>query len=80
MKAYKTYSTVSETRQVVLSDVPFNAGERVEIVLLTTDESDRAERVRKLKSLLKATQALRQVQTLTEDDILREVESYRNGR
>ena len=39
-----------------------------------------AERVRKLKNLFKETQSLPQVQVLSEDDILREVEEYRNGK
>ncbi len=80
MKAYKTYSTVSELRQVILSDVPFRVGEKVEIVVLTVEDSDRSERVRKLKNLFKETQSLPQIQTLSEDDILREVEAYRNGK
>lgn len=80
MKAYKTYSTVSETKQVILSNVPFRVGEKVEIVILTTENGERAERVRKLKNLFKETQSLPQVQTLSEDDILREVEAYRNGK
>jgi predicted DNA-binding antitoxin AbrB/MazE fold protein len=80
MKAYKTYSTVSDLKQVILSDVPFRAGEKVEIVVLTTEDSDRSERVRKLKNLFRETQSLPQIQTLSEDDILREVEAYRNGR
>jgi hypothetical protein len=80
MKAYKTYSTVSDTKQVVLSDVPFRIGEKVEIVVLTAEDTDAKERVRKLKNLFKETQSLPQIQTLSEDDILREVEAYRSGK
>ncbi len=80
MKAYKTYSTVSDSRQVVLSDVPFRVGEKVEIVVLTAEDGDRAERIRKLKNLFRETQSLPQIQALSEDDILREVEAYRNGK
>lgn len=80
MKAYKTYSTVSDLKQVILSDVPFRVGEKVEIVVLTAEDGDRSERVRKLKNLFKETQALPQIQAISEDDILREVEAYRNGK
>lgn len=80
MKAYKTYSTVSDLKQVILSDVPFRIGEKVEIVVLTADDSSRAERVRKLKNLFKETQSLPQIQAISEDDILREVKAYRNGK
>lgn len=80
MKAYKTYSTVSDLKQVILSDVPFRIGEKVEIVVLTADDSSRAKRVRRLKNLFKETQSLPQIQAISEDDILREVEAYRNGK
>ncbi len=80
MKAYKTYTTVSDSKQIVLSDVPFRVGDKVEIVVLTTENGGRAERVRKLKELLKETQSLPQIQILSEDDILREVEACRNGK
>lgn len=80
MKAYKTYSTVSDSKQVILSDVPFRAGEKVEIVVLTAEDGDRAKRVRKLKNLFRATQSLPQIQVLSEDDILRELEAYRIGK
>ena len=80
MKAYKTYSTVSDLKQVILSDVPFRVGEKVEIVVLTAENGDRSERVRKLKNLFGKTQALPQVQAISEDDILREIDAYRNGK
>ncbi len=80
MKAYKTYTTVSDSKQLILSNVPFRVGEKVEIVVLTTEGGEGAERVRKLKNLFKETQSLPQVQVLSEDDILREVEEYRNGK
>jgi len=80
MKAYKTYTTVSDSKQIVLSDVPFRVGDKVEIVVLTAENGGRAERVRKLKELLKETQSLPQIQTLSEDDILREVGEGDTGR
>ncbi|MGD9562313.1 MAG: hypothetical protein AB7F88_10095 [Pyrinomonadaceae bacterium] len=80
MKAYKTYTTVSDSKQLVLSNVPFRVGEKVEIVVLTAENGERAERVRRLKNLFQETQSLPQVQVLSEDDILREVEAYRNGK
>ncbi|HYH86629.1 MAG TPA: hypothetical protein VEX60_14345 [Pyrinomonadaceae bacterium] len=78
MKTYKTYSTITDSKQVILSDVPFRVGEKVEIVVRGAEDSDRTERVRTLKNLFRETQSLPQVQTLSEDDILREVEAYRN--
>ncbi len=80
MKAYKTYSTITDAKQVILSDVPFNVGEKVEIVVLAAENGSREERVQKLKSLFGETQSLPQVRALSEEDILREVEAYRNGK
>jgi predicted DNA-binding antitoxin AbrB/MazE fold protein len=79
MKAYRTYLTIEDPKQVVLPDVPFRSGQQVEIVVRAADENN-AERVNELKALLKATQALPQVQALSEDDIRREVEAYRSGQ
>ncbi|OLE55736.1 MAG: hypothetical protein AUG51_02060 [Acidobacteria bacterium 13_1_20CM_3_53_8] len=79
MKAYRTYLTIKDPKQVVLSDVPFRPGQQVEIVVLAADE-DNLARVRELKDLLRATQSLPQAQALTEDDIMREVEVYRSGQ
>ena len=79
MKAYRTYLTVTDPKQIVISDAPFRAGEKVEIVVMTA-EDNRQERVRELKALFKETQSLPQIQILSEDDILREVEAHRNGK
>jgi hypothetical protein len=79
MKAYKTYLTITDPKQVILSDVPFRAGQKVEVLVLAA-EDDTAARVRELKDLLKATQSLPQVQALSEEDILREVEAYQSGQ
>ena len=80
MKAYKTYSIITDSKQVILSDVPFRVGEKVEIIVRGAEEDNRKQRVRELKALFKETQSLPQIQTLSENDILREVEAYRNGK
>ena len=77
MKAYRTYLTVTDTKQVVLSDVPFHPGQVVEVLMLAQDD-DRTLAVRRLETLLKTTQALPQVQALTDDEIAAEIEAYRN--
>lgn len=79
MKAYRTYLTIIDPKRIVLSNMPFRAGEKVEIVVLAAEDNNRAERVRQLQDLFKETQSLPQAQTLSEDDILREVEAYRSG-
>lgn len=78
MKEFRTSLTIIDPKQVVLSDLPFSEGEEVDVVVVAKDGMD--ARVRQLKDLLKVTQSLPQVQTLSEEDITREVEAYRNGR
>lgn len=47
---------------------------------LRQQNSSGSERGRELRELFRDTQALPQVQALSDDDILREVETYRNGK
>ena len=78
MKEFRTSLTIKDPKQVVLSDLPFSEGQEVEVVVVARGEMN--DRVRQLKDLLKATQSLPQVQALSEEDIIREVDAYRNGR
>jgi hypothetical protein len=79
MKAYRTYLTIKDPDQVVLSKLPFRPGERVEVVVLATDD-EHAARLNELRNLFAATQSLPQAQALSEDEILREVEAHRDGQ
>lgn len=78
MIAYKRYVTIQDPQQVVLSDLPFRAGQRVKVVMIA--EEDVNARVTALKNLFAATQALPQVKVLTEDEIAAEIEAYRAGK
>ncbi len=80
MKAYRTYLTITDPKQVILSDTPFRAGDKVEVVVLAAEDSTGAERVHQLQDLFKTTQSLPQAQALSDEDIRREVEAYRGGR
>ncbi len=79
MIAYKRYVTIQDPQRIVLSNLPFRAGQRVEVVIIAEDEEATA-RIQELKQLFKTTQGLPQAQTLSEDDIAAEVEAYRAGR
>ncbi len=79
MKAYRTYLTVTDTKQVVLSDVPFQPGQVVEVLVLAQDV-DRTRVVHQLDTLLQRTQALPHVQALTDEEIATEIAAYRNGQ
>lgn len=79
MKAYRTYLTVTNPKEVVIPDVPFAAGQVVEVLFLVREE-DQATSLQQLDALLKKTQASPQVQALTDDDIAAEIKAYRNGQ
>ncbi|MCL6613552.1 MAG: hypothetical protein K6U03_02845 [Firmicutes bacterium] len=79
MEAYRTYIIITDPKQVVLRDLPFRPGQRVEVLLITSN-MDETVFVREIKALFQETQSLPQVKTLTDADIEAEVTAYRNGR
>lgn len=79
MLAYRQFTTVQESKQIVLSNVPFQPGQRVESVLIAEEERP-AARVQELRALFKTTQSLPQAQAITEDEIAAEIAAYRAGR
>ena len=78
MEAYRTKIKISDSKQVVLSNLPFRSGQVVEIVVLAEDENRKAA-VEEFKALFKEIQSLPQMQALTEEEILAEIEAYRRG-
>jgi hypothetical protein len=78
MNAYKTYITIEDPKQVVLSDLPFQVGQRVEIIVLAEDNPQVAIS-NKLRNLFDKTQAIPGVEEVTEEDIAAEIEAYRRG-
>jgi predicted amidohydrolase len=79
MIAYRQYATVQKSKQIVLSDVPFQPGQRVEVVVLAEEERP-VNLVREWREVLQATQALPQAQAISEDEIAAELAAYRAGR
>ncbi len=79
MKAYKRYITIEDPKRVVLSDLPFQAGQRVEVVLIA-EEDQPAKDLTALQALLKETQALPQAHAMSEEEIAAEIAAYRAGR
>ena len=78
MIAYKRYVTIQDPQRVVLSDLPFQPGQRVEILIIA--EEDRAARLATLQQLFRTTQALPEARKLTQEEIAAEIEAYREGR
>ncbi|MEA5505020.1 hypothetical protein VB735_18295 [Halotia wernerae UHCC 0503] len=78
MNAYKKYITITDPKQVILSDLPFQAGQRVEIIILAEDNL-KSEIRKKLRDLFDKTHLLPGVQDITEAEIAAEIEAYRSG-
>lgn len=78
MLAYKTYITIDDARQAVLSNLPFEQGQRVEVVLIADENPSKL--AAKAKDLFKQTQALPQVKSISEAEILEEINNYRKER
>jgi hypothetical protein len=57
-----------KSKQIVPSDLPFQPGQRVEIVVIAEEEQP-VNLVRELREVLQVTQALPQTRTISEDDI-----------
>lgn len=78
MNAYKRYITIEDPNHVVLSDLPFQPGQRVEVIILA-ENNDRAALTQKLRELFKETQALHVDNPMTEEEIAAEIDAYRRG-
>jgi len=76
MKEFRRSLRIDDPERLVLSDLPFSEGQEVEIVVVAKDSGSR---VQQLTDLLKATQSLPHLKALTDEDIAREIEVYRNG-
>jgi hypothetical protein len=79
MLAYRQYARVQPSKQIVLTDLPFQPGQRVEVVVIAEDEP-LANRVQELRELFQVTQALPQAQAISEEEIAAEIAAYRAGR
>jgi hypothetical protein len=77
MQAYRTYIVIENPQRVTLSNLPFRAGEHVEVLLIA--HKSQPDSLEDLKVLLKETQALPHLQSLSEDDIAAEIAVYRSG-
>jgi hypothetical protein len=80
MEAYRLYTTITDPRQITLTDLPFAAGQAVEILILSQGAIASEARIvdgKQVESLFKLTQALPQVQVITDEGIDAEIAAYR---
>ncbi|HCU23772.1 MAG TPA: hypothetical protein DF383_02045, partial [Deltaproteobacteria bacterium] len=68
MRALKKYFTVSKEKELIIPNLPFEPGEKIEVVLIA-EEENRIKKIQEMKQLFKVTQALPQAQSISEDDI-----------
>jgi hypothetical protein len=78
MTTYKAFLTIEDPDQVVLSNLPFQKGQRVRVVILAED-NERDKMSKRFRQLFRATQILPGVSEVTEEDITAEIEAYRRG-
>ncbi len=78
MNAYKTYVTVTESQELILSNLPFKPGQKVEVIVLAED-AQKQDVSRRLKKLFDETQAIPGIKDITEEEIAAEIEAYRRG-
>jgi hypothetical protein len=76
---YKKYVTIDDPAKLILTDLPFEIGQRVEILVIAEDEQDMQAKS-KLRELFQTTQALPQARAITEQEIAAEIENYRIGK
>ncbi len=79
MKAYRKHFTIQDPKHVVLSDLPFHTGQRVEALFFPKDEESNSH-IKELRTLFKITQELPKAKTISEEDIANEIEAYRRGK
>lgn len=72
---YESYATVTAAHQVIVDNLPLQAGQRVKVIIQDTipEPPNRAELIQRWQALFKETQALPQAATLTDDDIANEI-------
>ncbi|MFM7447388.1 MAG: hypothetical protein ACKO24_02165 [Leptolyngbyaceae cyanobacterium] len=79
MAIYKTFITIDNPQEVVLSNLPFEAGQRVKVVILS-DEDEEAIISQRFRDLFKKTQSLPEVEDITDEEILEEIDAYRQSQ
>lgn len=78
MQAYKTYVTVESSGEIVLKNLPFAPGSRVEVVVI--EESFEAEQaVAQWQASNQRIRALSGIEEITEADIQAEIDAYRSA-
>ena len=76
MEIYRVQLTVNDPHELVLRDIPFAAGDVVEIVVRKPGKESLGDRWRELMEDVRRNPATK---SITEEDIAAEIEAYRSG-
>jgi hypothetical protein len=79
MNTYHKTLVIEYPNQLVLSDLPFQKGQQVEVTIIPKNY-DREALANQLRDFFKEVQALHADNPLTEEEIEAEVEDYRRGQ
>ena len=77
MTTYRKYIIIDDPNHVVLSKLPFQPGQRVEIVV-TADNEQIPAHVQELQTLFKLTQQLPKAKAISDEEITAEIAAYRS--
>lgn len=75
MKAFKKIVTMPENGELKLSDLPFKEGQKIEVLIFSEDKKNT---INELKQLFKETQTQPSIQSISEEDIQKEIDLYRS--
>jgi len=79
MNAFKIYTTVNNSNQIVIENSPFKKGEVLEVIIVS-ENSDKSSKIKELKSLFQLTQEIIADKNITDDDIENEISNFRSKR
>ena len=72
----KRQLTIDATHNLLLSNLPYHAGQKLTVIVMAEDEL--RQRQAKWKNFFKQLQAMPVAQNLTDEDIAAEIEAYRS--
>ena len=78
MTTYKKYLILEDPQKLILSDLPFASGQKIEITI-SSEVENRKVLIEEMKELFKEIQALPSSQAITEEEIAAEIDAYRRG-
>ncbi len=80
MDAYKTQKVITEDGKIILSDLPYLPGRKVDVIVVPISEKGGIMLYREWEKLFKALRLKDASITMSENDIIREIDAQRSGK